>query len=127
MNHNFENLEVWKRGCRLAVNVCVASHKSREFALRDQIHRSAISIPSNIAEGSERSSEADFSRFLSYSKGSCGELRTQLMIHREVCRELGIDPFANTDTMIEETREISRMLSGLIGHLKPPSPLHHES
>ncbi|MBX3742789.1 MAG: four helix bundle protein [Akkermansiaceae bacterium] len=84
MNHNFENLEVWKRGCRLAINVCVASHKSREFALRDQIHRSAISIPSNIAEGSERSSEADFSRFLSYSKGSCGELRTQLMIHREV-------------------------------------------
>ena len=127
MNHNFENLEVWKRGCRLAVNVCVASHKSREFALRDQIQRPAISIPSNIAEGSERSSEADFSRFLSYSTGSCGELRTQLMIHREVCRELGTDPFANTDTMIEETREISRMLSGLIGHLKPPSPLHLES
>jgi len=127
MNHNFENLEVRKRGCRLAVNVCVASHKSREFALRDQIHRSAISIPSNIAEGSERSSEADFSRFLSYSKGSCGELRTQLMIHREVCRELGIESFSNTDMMIEETREISRMLSGLIGHLKPPSPLHLDS
>lgn len=127
MNHHFEILERWKRGCRLAVNVCVASHRSREFALRDQIHRSAISIPSNIAEGSERSSEADFSRFLSYSKGSCGELRTQLMIHREVCRELGVEPFNNTDSMIEETREISRMLSGLIGHLKPPTPLHLDS
>lgn len=121
MNHNFENLDVWKRGCRLAVNVCVASHGSKEFELKSQITRSAISIPSNVAEGAERTSEADFSRFLSYSKGSCGELRTQLMIHREVCRELKIEPFANTDAMIEETREISRMLSGFIGHLKPPS------
>ena len=121
MRHNFENLEVWKRGCRLAVDVCVASHKSRDFALKDQIHRSALSIPSNIAEGAERSSDSDFSRFLSYSKGSCGELRTQLMIHREICRELGTEPFSNTDAMIEETREISKMLSGFIGHLRPSS------
>ena len=127
MDHNFENLDVWKRGCRLAVNVCVISHKSQEFALKDQIQRSAISIPSNIAEGAERSSDADFVRFLSYSKGSCGELRTQLMIHREVCRELKTQPFAYTDDMIEETREISRMLSGLIGHLKPSPPLSLES
>jgi len=127
MDHNFENLDVWKHGCRLAVKVCVASHKSQEFALKDQIQRSAISIPSNIAEGAERSSYADFVRFLSYSKGSCGELRTQLMIHREVCRELKTQPFANTDDMIEETREISRMLSGFIGHLKPSPPLSLES
>ena len=113
-SHNFENLEVWKRGCRLAVNVCVGSHGSRDFALKDQIQRSAISIPSNIAEGAERPSIADFCRFLGYSKGSCGELRTQLMIHREACRELGIEPFAKTEGMIEETREISRMLAGLI-------------
>lgn len=122
MNHNFENLEVWKRGCRLAVDVCVATHKSRDFVLRDQLQRSAISIPSNIAEGSERASEADFTRFLSYSKGSCGELRTQLMIHREICRELQIEPFANTDEMIGESREISRMLKGFISRIAPPEP-----
>lgn len=127
MNHNFENLDVWKRGCRLAVNVCIASHKLQEFALKDQIQHSAILIPSNIAEGAERSSIADFVRFLSYSKGSCGELRNQLMIHREVCRELKTKPFANTDAMIEETREISRMLRGFIGHLKPSPPLSLES
>jgi four helix bundle protein len=115
--HNFENLEVWKRGCRLAVDVCVASSKTREFALKDQITRSAISIPSNIAEGAERSSDADFSRFLSYSKGSCGELRTQLMIHQAVSRELATEPFAGTPDMIEETREISKMLGALIGKL----------
>ncbi len=118
--HNFENLDVWKRSCRLAVDVCVASHGSREFALRDQIQRSAISIPSNIAEGAERPSDADFARFLGYSRGSCGELRTQLMIHREVCRELGIEPFENTSEMIEETREISRMLGGLADRINPP-------
>jgi hypothetical protein len=49
------------------------------------------------------------------------------MIHREVCRELKAKPFANTDDMIEETREISRMLSGFIGHLKPSPPLSLES
>ncbi|MEN9975395.1 MAG: hypothetical protein RLZZ282_1401 [Verrucomicrobiota bacterium] len=116
-SHNFENLDVWKRGCRLAVDVCVATHGSKEFELKNQITRSAISIPSNIAEGSERSSDPDFCRFLGYSKGSCGELRTQLMIHREVCRELGIDPFKGTSEMIEETREISKMLRSLIDKL----------
>jgi four helix bundle protein len=118
-SHNFGNLDVWKRGCRLAVNVCVASHGSKEFALKDQIVRSSISIPSNIAEGAERSSDADFSRFLGYSKGSCGELRTQLMIHQEVCHELGIQPFTETPDMIEETREISRMLGAFIEKLAP--------
>ncbi|MDE0835144.1 MAG: four helix bundle protein [Akkermansiaceae bacterium] len=117
--HNFEHLEVWTRGCRLAVDVCVASHKTREFALKDQITRSAISIPSNIAEGAERSSNADFSRFVSYSKGSCDELRTQLMIHQAVCKELETEPFQGTAEMIEETRELSKMLGALINKLSP--------
>lgn len=116
-SHNFENLDVWKRGCRLAVNVCVASHASKEYALKDQIVRSSLSIPSNIAEGAERPSDADFCRFLGYSKGSCGELRTQLMIHKEVCRELDIEPFNGTSEMIDESREISKMLGSLIDKL----------
>lgn len=116
-SHHSENLEVWKRGCRLAVNVCVAAHGSKEFELKSQITRSSLSIPSNIAEGAERRSNADFARFLEYSKGSCGELRTQLMVHREVCRELDIEPFNKTSEMIEETRELSRMLGALIDKL----------
>jgi four helix bundle protein len=116
-SHNFENLDVWKRGCRLAVNVCVTAHGSKEFELKNQITRSSLSIPSNIAEGAERRSGADFARYLEYSKGSCGELRTQLMVHREVCRELGIEPFNKTSEMIEETREISKMLGSLIERL----------
>ena len=119
--HNFENLEVWKRGCELAVKLCVATHGSREFSLKDQMTRAAISIPSNIAEGAERSSDADFSRFISYSKGSCGELRTQLTVHEAVCKELGVAPFAGTTEMIEETRELSRMLGSLINKLSQSS------
>ncbi|MGB6220559.1 four helix bundle protein [Haloferula sp.] len=117
--HNFDNLDVWKRSCRLAVDVCIASHGSKDFALKDQIQRSAISIPSNIAEGAESKSDADFCRFLDFSAGSCGELRNQLMIHREVCRELGIDHFKNTPELIEETRGISKVLSSLHDHVSP--------
>lgn len=115
--HNFENLEVWKRSCQLAVDVCASSDASKQFALKDQIQRSAISVPSNIAEGAERNSSKDFARFLSYSQGSCGELRTQLHIHSRVCEELGIAPFENTLKMIEETRAISRMIQGLISRV----------
>jgi len=117
-SHNFENLEVWKRGCRLAVDVCVGTHGSKDYALKDQLQRSAISIPSNIAEGAERPTDADFSRFLGYSKGSCGELRTQLMVHKEVCRRLSIPGLPNSAEMIEETRELSRMLGGLIDRIQ---------
>ncbi len=120
-SHNFENLDVWKRGCELAVQVCVASYGSKEFALKDQMTRSAISIPSNVAEGSERNSNADFSRFLSYSKGSCAELRTQLLIHEATCARIGIEPFQNTAEMIQTTRELSKMLGSLINKLAPSS------
>lgn len=110
----FEDLDVWKRGCNLAVEVCVATHESRNFGLKDQMQRSAISVPSNIAEGAERDSEGDFIRFLRISKGSCGELRTQLHISERVQNALGLEPIHNSKTMINETREISAMLQGLI-------------
>lgn len=110
----FEDLEVWKRGCQLAVNVGVATHDSRNFVLKDQMQRAAVSIPSNIAEGAERDSEGDFIRFLRISKGSCGELRTQLYIAERVQKVLGQPASENSREMIKETREISAMLQGLI-------------
>jgi four helix bundle protein len=110
----FEDLEVWKRSCNLAVDVCVATHHSKNYGLKDQLQRSAISIPSNIAEGSERDSDGDFIRFLRISKGSCGELRTQLYISDRVHKALNLEPIANSNEMIKETREISAMLQGLI-------------
>lgn len=115
--HTFEDLEVWKRGCQLAVDVCVANHASKDFALKDQMQRSAVSIPSNIAEGCERDSTADFIKFLRYSKGSCGELRTQLYISERIRQRLGAPHLENSREMISETRELSRMLQGLINSL----------
>ena len=110
----FEDLEVWKRACRLAVDLCAETHTWRHFALRDQLQRAAISIPSNIAEGAERDSEGDFVRFLRISKGSCGELRTQLYIAQRLHERLGEALPPPPSTLITETREISAMIQGLI-------------
>jgi four helix bundle protein len=104
----FEDLEVWRRSCQLAVDVCVAVHDSKDYALKDQMQRSAISIPSNIAEGAERDSDGDFIRFLRISKGSCGELRTQLYISERVRKKLGQAPVEESRPMIQETKRSPR-------------------
>lgn len=75
---SFEELEVWKRSCRLAVRVYELLRECRDYGLRDQMSRAAVSIASNIAEGAERDSRAEFARFLHIAKGSAAELRTQL-------------------------------------------------
>jgi four helix bundle protein len=116
--HTFEDLEVWKRGCQLAVEVYVANHGSTDFALKDQMQRAAISIPSNIAEGCERDSTPDFIKHLRYSKGSCGELRTQLYVSERVRKRLNQPVLEGSREMIAETREISKMLQGLINSLR---------
>jgi four helix bundle protein len=117
MLQTFEDLEVWKRSCQLAVEVCVITHEMKNFALRDQMQRSAISIPSNIAEGSERDSPADFSRFLRYAKSSSGELRTQLYLHKRINERLGLPVPDNHPSLISETKELAAMTQGLINSL----------
>jgi len=77
---SFEELEVWKRGCKLAVSVYMALKDSKEYGLKDQMNRSAVSIPSNITEGAERDSLKEFIHFLHIAKGSAAELRTQIYI-----------------------------------------------
>ncbi|BCU75832.1 four helix bundle protein [Luteolibacter sp. LG18] len=118
----FEDLDVWKRGCQLAVDLCVATSDSKEYALKDQMQRAAISVPSNIAEGAERDSDRDFIRFLRISKGSCGELRTQLYISERVRKKLGQPPIEGSREMIQETRQISAMLQGLIRSIDSRRP-----
>ena len=81
---SFEDLEVWQRGCRFAVDIFETFSSCRNFTMQDQIQRAALSIPSNVAEGYERDSNKEFVRFLNISKGSCGELRTQLYISRKL-------------------------------------------
>ncbi len=83
MYQSFEELDVWKRACQLAVSIYEILRDSRQFALRDQMQRAAVSIPSNIAEGSERGGK-DFERFLRIALGSAAELRTQIYIAKRI-------------------------------------------
>lgn len=80
---NFEDLEVWKRSCQIAVDIYTSLHSSKDYGLKDQMQRSAVSIASNIAEGAERASTPEYIRFLRIAKASCGELRTQLYISKK--------------------------------------------
>jgi four helix bundle protein len=115
---SFEELEVWKRGCKLSVEVYLLLKDCREYSLRDQMNRAAISVPSNIAEGAERNSPKEFIQFLHIAKGSAAELRTQLYISERI----GLLTTTQTRPLITETKELSSMLQGLINSLKP-SPL----
>ena len=67
----FEDLEVWKEGMSLAAKIYKNLNNCRDYGLRDQMQRSAVSIPSNIAEGFERNTNKDYIHFLYISKGSC--------------------------------------------------------
>ena len=106
----FEDLIVWQEAIDLAASVYTAFQTSRDFALRDQVQRAAVSISSNISEGYERDSNADFIRFLYYAKGSCGEVRSQLYLAQRV-RAL-TDQTASA--MIEQARLLSRKLGAYI-------------
>ena len=112
---SFEELDVWKRACKLAVEVYLTLKDCREFGLRDQMNRAAVSMPSNIAEGAERDSVKEFVHFLHIAKGSAAELRTQLYITEKI----GILISVVTRALIQETKEISSMLQGLINSQKP--------
>lgn len=113
-----ENLEVWKRSCRLSVELYKLLSDCRDFGFRDQVTRSALSVPSNIAEGYERDSSKEFPRFLKIAKGSCGELRTQLYIGVEA----GLIEKTKAFQLIQEAVEISRMLQGLIKRYESLNP-----
>ena len=117
MYRSFEELEVWKRACRLAVDVYQALQDNKQYALKDQMQRAAVSIASNIAEGCERDSKPDFVRFLRIAKGSAAELRTQLYISQ---RLQIMDKTANIN-LLGECKEIGAMLQGLIRSIIIPA------
>jgi four helix bundle protein len=106
---SFEDLEVWQRGCRFTVDIFTDFVNFKNFSFKDQIQRAALSIPSNIAEGSERGSSKDFAHILNIAKGSCGELRTQLYI----ARKLDLLTKPAFDALIRKSKELSAMLEGL--------------
>ena len=111
---SFEDLEVWKRSARLAVKVYGALRDCRDYGLKDQMTRAAVSIASNIAEGAERDSRSEYLHFLHIAKGSSAELRTQIYI----AQGIGIVSDPPASALVAECKEISAMLHGLIKSLK---------
>ena len=110
MNKRFEDFEVWKKSAQLCENVFLFFSSKRSFIFKNQITGSALSISSNIAEGFERDSDREFIRFIVYAKGSCGEFRSQTYIGIKIKY---VDPETG-HYWIQESIEISSMLSGLI-------------
>ena len=112
-NPNYTNLKVWKRAKDLAVYIYKVTKEgdlARDFNLRDQMRRAAVSIASNIAEGDERSTDKDSARFFYMAKGSSAELRTQSII----AHESSLLGDSDATHVAKETAEISGMLQRLI-------------
>lgn len=113
---NFKQLLIWQKGLKIAVRAyeLVSSFpKEERFSLSNQITRAAVSISSNIAEGSSRESEKDYRRFLQISFGSCYELETQLLIAESV--NYGYNQLRGS--LLSSVQEEQRMLTGFKGKL----------
>ncbi len=110
----FEDLDVWKRSANLSAEIYKELKGLQDYGFKDQITRSGLSIPSNIAEGMERNSSKETKQFLSYAKGSCGELRTQIYIGMKIA----YIPKEKGKQWITDTNDISAMLAMLMKSIK---------
>ncbi|MCA9904055.1 MAG: four helix bundle protein [Anaerolineae bacterium] len=108
----FEELIAWQKARTLAKEIYTLSRVgdfARDFGLSGQIQRAAVSIMSNIAEGFERNSNADFHRFLVIAKASCAELRSQLYI----AHDIGYIHQSEFDRLLAQAEEVARTIGGL--------------
>ena len=113
----FTELEVWEYSKTMAIDIYRKTSEGpfkRDWSLRDQMRKAAVSIPSNIAEGFERGGTGEFMYFLSIAKGSNGELATQLII----ALEIGYLSKKEFDRLSERSEEVGKMLGGFIKYLK---------
>lgn len=117
MPRSFEELEVWKKALemsKLIYGLTEVEKFKKDYSLSDQIRRAAVSVLSNIAEGFERGSNIEFIQFLYIAKGSCGEVRAQLYL----AKELGYIDSGNFKKAFDLCKDISAQLSAFINYLK---------
>ncbi len=110
----FEDLLVWQMGIELVKQVYVLTASGlfgKDFGLRDQIRRSSVSIPTNIAEGFERGSRKEYLNFLNIAKGSAGEVRSLLYVALEV-------GYLPTDSYHELREQVTKISAYLFNHRK---------
>ena len=115
--HNFEKLLFWKKSIVLAKDIYLISQNissDEKFGLISQMKRSAVSIPSNIAEGSGRNSNKEFNHFLAVALGSAFELQTQLILSQE----LNLLSEDSVQKIISDLIEIQKMIYGFKQNLK---------
>ena len=108
----FEDLFAWQKAKALAKEIYSVTKEAQfktDFALANQVQRAAVSVMSNVAEGFERGSRADFHRFVVMAKASCAELRSQLILAYEI-GYLSQEAF---DRLILQAEEVSKILGGL--------------
>jgi four helix bundle protein len=113
-----KDLVVWQKSIALACKVYAGTRplpRDERFGLRSQLRRAAVSIPSNIAEGSARRSRAEFLHFLHIARGSLAELETQHMIAERLAL------ISDATTTLEEIAEVGRLLDGLVRSLTSPN------
>ena len=114
---SYQGLIVWQKAMELTVEIYTIVKKlpqEEKYSLCDQIRRSAVSIPSNIAEGHERGTKKEFAHFLSVARGSKAELETQL----QICVKIGYLSEQDISVSINLLKEIGSMLTSLISKLK---------
>jgi len=114
---SFEDIQVWQRAHAVSVDLYKIANSTalkRDFGLKDQMLRASVSVTSNIAEGHDRGTKNQFIYFLNVSRGSCAELRSQLIL----AKDLDYIEVSKYETLKSELIEISRMLAGLIKYLK---------
>jgi len=112
----FEDIDAWKKARELAqavYEVTPVGEFARDFGLRDQIRRAAVSVMSNIAEGFERSGDKEFRQFLSLAKGSAGEVKAQLYVALDA-RFLSQEQF---DQLYSLATETGRLIGGFMRYL----------
>lgn len=108
----FEDLIAWQKARELTKQIyqCTGTGSfARDYGLRDQIRRASVSAMSNIAEGFDRGSRAEFHHFLVIAKGSCAEVRSQLYIAKDV----GYLSELDFNTLMDLSTEVSRIIGGL--------------
>ena len=108
----FEDFIAWQKARKLTAEIYRVTSKepfARDFGLKDQIRRAAVSSMSNLAEGFERGRATEFHQFLSVAKGSCAEVRTQLYVALDV----GYLSTSVFETLMTQATEVGQILGGL--------------
>ena len=115
MKMKCEKLEVWKKSARLSANVYKTFAECKDFGFKDQITRASLSIPSNIAEGMEKSGTKDRIRYLDISKGSVAEFATQTYIAMDIGyidKNIGKEWLKTADHLLAMLTKLQQTLSG---------------